>query len=136
MKNPDYSIGYGKPPAHSQFQPGQSGNPNGRRKGSRNLAADVARELAETLVVTEGGRQRRITKQRAMIKALVARCIKGDVRAASALLRLLPEVERTNRVEADNRAITPVDEEILKAFRDQILGELTPKDPLEGTNHE
>ena len=32
-----FSVGYGKPPAHTQFKPGQSGNPKGRRKGQRNV---------------------------------------------------------------------------------------------------
>lgn len=31
--NGDYKIGKGKPPAHSQFKPGQSGNPSGKKKG-------------------------------------------------------------------------------------------------------
>jgi hypothetical protein len=35
-----YEIGYGKPPKHSRFQPGQSGNSAGR-KGVRNLMTDV-----------------------------------------------------------------------------------------------
>ena len=26
----DYEVGYGKPPKHTQFKRGQSGNPNGR----------------------------------------------------------------------------------------------------------
>jgi hypothetical protein len=32
MNNDDYEIGYGRPPRHSQFKPGQSGNPKGRPK--------------------------------------------------------------------------------------------------------
>lgn len=32
----DYEVGYGKPPAETRFKKGQSGNPNGRPKGSRN----------------------------------------------------------------------------------------------------
>lgn len=119
----DYSVGYRKPPKHTRFQAGQSGNPKGRRKGSRNLATDVARELAETLLVTEGGRQRRISKQQAIIKALVAKCIKGDVRAATAILRLLPDVEREKKAEMQAQTVSPVDDEILQAFREQILAE-------------
>ena len=30
MTREKYEVGYGKPPKQSQFQPGQSGNPNGR----------------------------------------------------------------------------------------------------------
>ncbi|MGJ3627161.1 DUF5681 domain-containing protein [Sphingomonas sp. MMS24-JH45] len=34
---PTYEVGYGKPPIHARFQKGQSGNPKGRKKGSKNL---------------------------------------------------------------------------------------------------
>ena len=34
-----YAVGYGKPPAHSRFAPGRSGNSKGRPKGARNRAA-------------------------------------------------------------------------------------------------
>ncbi len=33
----DYRVGNKRPPRHSQFKPGVSGNPKGRRKGSVNL---------------------------------------------------------------------------------------------------
>ena len=36
----DYEVGYGKPPKANQFPPGQSGNRNGRPKGSRNKPKD------------------------------------------------------------------------------------------------
>ena len=32
----DYEIGYGRPPKSTRFKPGQSGNPKGRKKGSKN----------------------------------------------------------------------------------------------------
>ena len=40
---PKYAIGFGKPPKHSKFKKGQSGNPGGR---PRRLAAERLEELA------------------------------------------------------------------------------------------
>jgi hypothetical protein len=39
MTKPCYDVGYGKPPPHTRFQKGQSGNPKGRSKGTKNFAA-------------------------------------------------------------------------------------------------
>ena len=81
-------AGYKRPPRRTQFQPGQSGNPRGRRKNVRNFTTDLLDELREQISVRENGRERRISKQRAFIKALVASAIKGDMRATSALVAL------------------------------------------------
>jgi hypothetical protein len=40
----DYQVGYGKPPKHTQFKPGKSGNPQGRPKGTKNLKTDLIAE--------------------------------------------------------------------------------------------
>jgi hypothetical protein len=36
-----YEVGFGKPPKHTRFRAGQSGNPAGRRNGIRDLMTDV-----------------------------------------------------------------------------------------------
>jgi hypothetical protein len=45
--NPDYDIGRGRPPAHSRWKPGQSGNPGGRPKGRLSQGALLRRILNE-----------------------------------------------------------------------------------------
>jgi hypothetical protein len=79
-------VGYGRPPKQSQFKKGRSGNPRGRPKGASSFKADLAAELQEKLALTENGKERKITKQRAFIKTLTAAAIKKDIRAVNALL--------------------------------------------------
>jgi hypothetical protein len=87
-----YKVGYRRPPKATQFKRGESGNSKGRPKGSRNLATDLAAELGEPITVREDGRHCRVSKQRALIKSLMAKSLQGDVRAAAALLSLYARV--------------------------------------------
>lgn len=87
----DEPIGYGRPPRHSRFKAGQSGNPSGRPKGARSLKSDLADELSQIVQVTENGSRREISKQRLALKALAAKAIKGDVPALGKLFDLLRE---------------------------------------------
>ncbi len=81
----DYEIGYCKPPVAKQFKKGRSGNPNGRpKKGLHEHRAqrthikdDILRVLQRRMNITEEGRTREITIQRALIKAEVDRAIQG-----------------------------------------------------------
>ncbi len=119
-----YKVGYGRPPKATRFKPGQSGNPKGRPKGRRNLATDLASELNEQITVREDGRPRRISKQRALIKSLMARALQGDVRATAAMLQLYarvitePSDDANERVEAEEL-------QILKRFAPRLLRSLT-----------
>ena len=83
-----YTVGYGKPPVHSRFLPGQSGNPAGRRKGVRNLMTDVQRTLKVPISVKEGGRSRRISTQEGALLVLREKALKGDARALDRLIEL------------------------------------------------
>src|SRR6266581_1429571 len=58
----DYEVGYGKPPRHSRFVKGQSGNPRGRPPGAKNLVTLLNKALNELVIVTEDGGRRKITK--------------------------------------------------------------------------
>jgi Family of unknown function (DUF5681) len=82
----DSEVGYGRPPKHSQFKPGKSGNPKGRRPQFGNFEADLLEELNAEISIRDKGVERKISKQRAIVNTLVAAAIAGNMRASVALL--------------------------------------------------
>lgn len=113
-----YEVGYRKPPKRTQFRPGQSGNPRGRPKGTKNLKTDLMEELGQKIMIREGDRSHSVTKQRAVVKSLVARTLKGDVRAATLLTSMMMRLTDTGEGAPDIEDVLIDDElAILKAFK-------------------
>jgi hypothetical protein len=65
--NDEGKVGYGRPPVHSRFKPGHSGNPKGRPKGQRNLASEIARAMAMPVPVTVNGRRKNVSTMTALV---------------------------------------------------------------------
>lgn len=88
----DSAVGYGQPPVHRQFKPGQSGNPKGRPKGVRNLTSQ-RKELYQGLIqVRDGNGVRWISRAVAVEMALFQRALKGDHRAAQLITKYAKEL--------------------------------------------
>ena len=83
-----YEVGYRRPPVHSRFQPGQSGNPKGRPKGSPNLQTLVSKILNEQVSLREGQEVRKVSKAEAVLRGLVIAALKGDQRSVVTLFRI------------------------------------------------
>lgn len=115
-RDDDDRVGYRHPPKHTRFKPGQSGNPKGRPKHARNLKTEFLEELGEIIRVREGDRDMKISKQRAFVKALVAAAIKGDMRAASALVSFCTRAFGNEPEDDQPPSPAPDDIEILDEF--------------------
>jgi Family of unknown function (DUF5681) len=91
-----FEVGYGKPPKHTQFAKGKSGNPRGRGKGVRNFATEIQEELNSSVPITENGKRKRITKRKAIAKQLVNKAAGGDQKAIPVLLNEARQHEAGN----------------------------------------
>jgi hypothetical protein len=112
-----YSVGYGKPPVHSRFKTGESGNPKGRPRGARNRTTILNKTLNERVVVTDNGRRKSITKQEAIFKQLVNKAASGDHRAAQLLLGEMRELEaHIGSTPSGPEIIDEIDQQVIQNF--------------------
>ena len=113
-------VGYKNPPKHTQFKLGNSGNKKGRPRGTRNLRTDLMEELAEKIVVTEGGQRRTISKQQALVKAMMAKGMKGDTSAGKAIFALALGFEQVASQERISLAISDDDDAVMQVFKERV----------------
>ena len=109
-------VGYGRPPRHTRFKKGQSGNPKGRIKNSKNLATVLMATVHEAVAVNEGGRRKTITKLEAMSKQLVNKAASGDPRATQLLMQMIQMFE--------GRADEPTREAVIEEADELIIQQL------------
>ena len=129
----DKSVGYGKPPQTSRFKKGVSGNPNGRPKGSRNVAAVFARTLREKVVISEHGERKTITKLEAAVKQFVNQAASGNLRALQMLVTFARDAEtRENLSSPAESIIGEVDQRVIEG----IIRRFQPLNQVEGESSE
>lgn len=83
----DYEIGYGKPPKHTQWKPGQSGNAKGKKSDAPSFKLAIRRELEAQISITDSGERLEVSKMEALAKRLVAEALSGKPRMLTELLR-------------------------------------------------
>jgi hypothetical protein len=116
-----YEIGFGKPPRHSRFRKGLSGNPKGRPKGRRNLATVLERTLREKVVINENGVRRTVTKLEAAVKQLVNKAAAGDLAALRQLTALAGSPVEQG-VDASTNQLAAADLEVMQGVLKRLEG--------------
>ena len=107
VARPGYEVGYGKPPTHTRFKPGQSGNPKGRPKGSKNKRPGLQEERMKDIILDEayrgitvrdGDRNVTMPMVQAVIRSMAVNAAKGQHRAQRLFAELLASVESSRKL--------------------------------------
>jgi len=96
----DYVVGKCKPPIHTQWPPGQSGNPSGRPKGRRNLKTELKELLCKQITIRDGETERKLSLPAANIFAHGVKGAKGDARSTALYLNTLRQMGLLEEVDA------------------------------------
>lgn len=119
LKPVPYKVGYKRPPKASQFTQGKSGNPKGRPKGIRPVGAVLQDVLQQKVLVTEGGKTRRISVMEVMLRRLANDAMRSDPKAIKLLVSL------TDRYAPSTEAALQLDD--LDAEDKAILAQYLPE---------
>ena len=106
-------VGYRKPPVHSRFRKGQSGNPGGRPKGMTlgRAAALTQKEAYRRIRVKEGDKVVTMTVLQAVLRNQITLAMKGNSAAQRAFLDLVWAIERES---ADAQSATEVQQILIR----------------------
>ena len=117
-KQRDYEVGYRKPPGHTRFTKGRSGNPRGRSPGTKNLKTLLSDALNELVIVAANGRRHKVTKREAIITQLVNRSATADLRAIKILLDMLRDIEgQAEPASPETSAFSEADKKVIEQLR-------------------
>jgi hypothetical protein len=104
----DYAVGYGKPPLHTRFVKGKSGNPAGRPRGATSLARAKALALEEAyrlVTVREGRNEVKMPAIQAVLRRQIALAAQGNGPAQRAVIAAVLAIEEEEaQLEAERRA--------------------------------
>jgi Family of unknown function (DUF5681)/DNA methylase len=113
----DYEVGYGKPPLHSRFKKGQSGNPRGRPPGAKNLSTLLNETFNEPVVITENGGRKKVSKRQASLKQLVNEAAKGNWRALKLMVDIVQDDERRTEPQTEESSFSVADEKVIAQWK-------------------
>ena len=88
-KDEPYEVGYCKPPKHTRFKPGQSGNPRGRPKAEKSLGAALNDALKAKVKMRQNGKEHVVSRRQAFVLRVVTDAIQGKVSSQRMLVKLI-----------------------------------------------
>lgn len=121
LEDDGYRIGRARPPKHTQFKKGESGNKAGRPRGSKNLSTLIMEAAHGQVTATIDGKQRKISKVQATTMQLATRAAAGDPKAMLKFLDWVDEIEaRAAAARPSQYPVSTADIEVIKAVHDRL----------------
>lgn len=111
--------GYGKPPKHSQFKPGVSGNPHGRRKRpkqAKTASQFILDYMKGDVPAREGDKLKRVPRMDALLHRLFGAAMSGHPSSASQLLKLVLNEDEVDEAAPPATELSPEDLETLRRY--------------------
>jgi hypothetical protein len=99
IKSAGYQVGYGRPPRHTRYQKGRSGNPGGRpsRKRVERMKALALREAYRAIAVKEDGRMVPLTAVAAILRSQIELATQGNFHAQRDILAMVRTIEKESK---------------------------------------
>lgn len=116
----DYEVGYGKPPEHTRFQKGHSGNARGKIKGRKAIRTLLTDALLAQATISLNGAQKKGPRQQLLFETLTARAAVGDLQAQKILIPLMMQILGPDGMDAGKQVLSAQDQRIL----DQLLADM------------
>ncbi|QIG48527.1 hypothetical protein G5V57_12805 [Nordella sp. HKS 07] len=122
-------VGYGRPPKSTRFRKGQSGNPAGKLKGTRNrrdfpgeqLRALLLKEAYRPVKVKVGRKEVTMPLAQAVIRSLTDAATKGEARAQTTFFKMLSASEAEAAAAAKEETPDEMPEPEVPEFEIQIV---------------
>jgi hypothetical protein len=84
-----YDVGYARPPQHTRFKRGLSGNPFGRPPKKPDFYTELTRVLHDTVTIIVEGEPQQVTVQQALLFRLRDQALRGEVWAGKLLQKVV-----------------------------------------------
>ena len=114
-----FTVGKGRPPLHTRFQKGRSGNPGGRPRGAKSFTTLLFERLDRRVERrAEDGARRKVSKRELAADRLVDNFAEGEPYATKLMIGLI--LERERQAPEQRPPFEAADRDVIKELLDRL----------------